>query len=196
MAQTLEEYLAWAGFRQEELRATKPTDSTSRRRLKHLVPAQGRGIARKLATDAVRIQQAKKAARLTGPRLLHLGSGGEHKDGWTNIDLLGDPVEIAWEPDPPLAVPERVGGGSLPRASPGAPSAPAWGHVHAGVLPGAQTGRCAARRRPERREAAPVIRRGPVLPGGDPPRPANGDAGVTGRCSTPKPWHWPSPRPA
>jgi predicted SAM-dependent methyltransferase len=26
----------------------------------------------------------------------HLGCGGEGKDGWVNIDLLGDPVDVAW----------------------------------------------------------------------------------------------------
>ncbi len=27
----------------------------------------------------------------------HLGCGGERKAGWLNIDLLGDPVDVAWK---------------------------------------------------------------------------------------------------
>ncbi len=33
---------------------------------------------------------------------LHLGCGGERKKGWVNIDLLGDPVDVAWNLAKPL----------------------------------------------------------------------------------------------
>ena len=38
-----------------------------------------------------------------------MGSGGERKAGWVNVDLLGDPVDVAWNLASPLPfAPESV----------------------------------------------------------------------------------------
>jgi predicted SAM-dependent methyltransferase len=63
-------------------------------------------------TSSVRWRERARAARLTAsPLLLHLGSGGEHKEGWVNIDLLGDPVEVAWNLARPLPFPDSSADG-------------------------------------------------------------------------------------
>jgi predicted SAM-dependent methyltransferase len=94
----LDSYFAASQSRQEGLRQTKPTDSSARAVLKNLVPVRYRGTGRMLLTDLVRARERRKASALaaqSGLRL-HLGCGGEHKPGWVNIDLLGDPVDVAW----------------------------------------------------------------------------------------------------
>jgi predicted SAM-dependent methyltransferase len=101
--QSIEGYLRWTVQKQAQLRATKPTDSSLRSKLKHLVPPERRGTARMVLTNAVRTKERHKAEALQrNPLLLHLGSGGHHKDGWVNIDLVGDPVEVAWNLARPL----------------------------------------------------------------------------------------------
>ena len=72
--------------------------------LKHLVPVRFRGTGRMILTDLVRARKRRKAAaiaRQPGIRL-HLGSGGERKAGWVNVDLLGDPIDVAWNLASPL----------------------------------------------------------------------------------------------
>lgn len=56
----------------------------------------------------MRPRERRKAAEHLDrdPLLLHIGCGGEHKDGWVNIDLAGDPVEIAWNLAYPLPFPD------------------------------------------------------------------------------------------
>jgi predicted SAM-dependent methyltransferase len=100
----LDSYFLASQARQEELRKTKPTDSGTRAALKNLVPVRYRGTARMIITDLARGRERRKANALVerGDLRLHLGSGGEHKPGWTNIDLLGDPVEVAWNMARPL----------------------------------------------------------------------------------------------
>lgn len=106
--QTFESYLRWSAERQAQLRETKTTDSPLRTKAKHLVPTGRRGTARVLLTDALRMRERGKAGRVTGsPLLLHLGSGGEHKANWVNIDLIGDPVEISWNLARPLPFPDN-----------------------------------------------------------------------------------------
>lgn len=100
----LDSYFLESGTRQKELRKTKSTDSGSRVAFKHLVPVRYRGTARMMITDLVRQRERRKAqalARRSDVRL-HLGSGGEHKPGWINVDLIGDPVEVAWNLARPL----------------------------------------------------------------------------------------------
>jgi predicted SAM-dependent methyltransferase len=55
-------------------------------------------------TDLVRVRERRKARAITAePGLrLHLGCGGERKAGWVNVDLLGDPVDVAWNLANPL----------------------------------------------------------------------------------------------
>jgi predicted SAM-dependent methyltransferase len=62
-----------------------------------------------LATDLAAPRERQRAKRYQDrdPLLLHLGSGGEHKDRWVNIDLIGDPVEIAWDFAKPLPFSDR-----------------------------------------------------------------------------------------
>lgn len=97
--QQLENYFATVDETQLRLKATKPSDSRLRVAAKRLVPMARRSQARMAVTNAVRPLERRKAARLeaTTERLrLHLGSGGEHKEGWINVDCVGDPVELAW----------------------------------------------------------------------------------------------------
>jgi predicted SAM-dependent methyltransferase len=100
----LDSYLAATDVKQRQLRATKQTDATARILLKHLVPVRYRGTARVIVTDLARPGERRKARTATerGEVKLHLGCGGEHKMGWINIDLLGDPVDVAWNLARPL----------------------------------------------------------------------------------------------
>jgi predicted SAM-dependent methyltransferase len=97
--ETLSAYFALVDQEQEQLAATNPTDSRMRKLTKHAVPVRYRGTARMVATDAVRFREKRKAQAVEAVAQelrLHLGSGAVPKDGWVNIDLLGDPVDIAW----------------------------------------------------------------------------------------------------
>jgi predicted SAM-dependent methyltransferase len=100
----LDSYFDASRSRQRGLRETKPTDSGARVVLKNLVPVRYRGTSRMILTDALQRRERRKAdAVASQPGLrLHLGSGGERKDGWVNIDLLGDPVDVAWNLANPL----------------------------------------------------------------------------------------------
>ncbi len=96
----LEKYFLDCDAEQGLLRGSKSTDSRLRLLTKNLVPIRLRGTARMVITDAIAPRERRRAAAVQaagGALRLHLGSGGEHKDGWVNIDLVGDPVEIAWD---------------------------------------------------------------------------------------------------
>jgi predicted SAM-dependent methyltransferase len=94
----LDTYFATSQERQERLRLTKPTDAKARIALKRFVPVRYRGTGRMVLTGLVRSRESRKAQALAvkGDIRLHLGCGGERKAGWVNIDLLGDPVDVAW----------------------------------------------------------------------------------------------------
>jgi predicted SAM-dependent methyltransferase len=94
----LDTYFATSQERQERLRLTKPTDARARIALKRFVPVRYRGTGRMVLTGLVRSRESRKAQALAvkGDIRLHLGCGGERKAGWVNIDLLGDPVDVAW----------------------------------------------------------------------------------------------------
>jgi predicted SAM-dependent methyltransferase len=100
----LDSYFAASQARQQRLMQTKPSDTSARVALKNLVPVRYRGTARMMLTDLVRARERRKAGAIAGqPDLrLHLGCGGERKAGWVNVDLLGDPVDIAWNLAHPL----------------------------------------------------------------------------------------------
>ena len=100
----LDSYFAVSEDKQRQLRATKTTDVGARVLLKHLVPVRYRGTGRMILTDLVRPRERRKARLVAGqPEIrLHLGCGGERKVGWINIDLLGDPVDVAWNMASPL----------------------------------------------------------------------------------------------
>lgn len=94
----LDSYFLAARTRREQLRSTKPTDAKARVALKRFVPVRYRGTGRVIVTDLVRSRERRKAEAIAanGDVWLHLGCGGERKAGWVNIDLLGDPVDVAW----------------------------------------------------------------------------------------------------
>jgi predicted SAM-dependent methyltransferase len=96
----LRDYLQFVEEKQKDLREGHSSDSRLRRMTKFAVPVRYRGTARMLITDAMAPAQRRKAKTLAAgrsPLRLHLGSGPEHKDGWVNIDLIGDPVDVAWD---------------------------------------------------------------------------------------------------
>jgi predicted SAM-dependent methyltransferase len=100
----LDSYFATSQERQVRLRQTKPTDARARIALKRFVPVSYRGTSRLVFTDLIRSRESRKARVLAGKGdvRLHLGCGGERKAGWVNIDLLGDPVDVAWNLARPL----------------------------------------------------------------------------------------------
>ena len=98
----LREYVRASSDEQAGLRQTKDSDSPLRKLTKNAVPVRYRGTARMLVTDLMVRRERARAAQIPEPLHLHLGSGGEHKDGWTNVDLAGDPVEVAWNLARPL----------------------------------------------------------------------------------------------
>ncbi len=91
----------------EELLALLEDDgSTSGRRhtpgfnlLKRVVPRAVTGYARVAATTAVRPLAVRRVQHAVDarPLRLHLGSGPFRKDGWINIDLLPEKVDIPWD---------------------------------------------------------------------------------------------------
>src|SRR3954447_2688497 len=83
------------------------SDSRLRRLAKHAVPESRRGTARVVVTDALAVRERRKVPALLqrDPLLLHLGSGTQYKDGWVNVDLAGDPVDLAWNLARPLPLP-------------------------------------------------------------------------------------------
>lgn len=100
----LESYFQASAARDRQLRRRKPTDQRARVIVKHIVPMGFRGTARMILTDLTRSRERRKAAVIARqPSIrLHLGSGGEPKAGWVNIDLVGDPVDVAWNLASPL----------------------------------------------------------------------------------------------
>ncbi len=100
----LDSYFAASQARQHRLRKTKATDSSARALLKNLVPVRYRGTGRMVLTDLMRTRERRKARMIAGQSglRLHLGCGGERKAGWVNVDLLGDPVDLAWNLANPL----------------------------------------------------------------------------------------------
>jgi predicted SAM-dependent methyltransferase len=109
----LSDYLEFIHRREEELRSSKATDSRLRRLTKQAVPPRFRFTARRVLTDVVAPAQRRRAANFFGrdPLLLHLGCGGRPKRGWVNIDLLGDPVDVAWNLTRELPFPDECADG-------------------------------------------------------------------------------------
>jgi predicted SAM-dependent methyltransferase len=95
----LDAYFATVDEAQGRLNSTNPTDSRLRRITKHAVPVKRRGTARMIVTNTVMPVQRRKARRIAescDSLKLHLGSGSQPKDGWVNVDLAGDPIDLAW----------------------------------------------------------------------------------------------------
>lgn len=95
----LHAYFATVDETQDRLNSTNSTDSRLRRITKRAVPVRRRGAARMIVTNAVTPFQRRKARKIAqhgGPLRLHLGSGGQPKKDWLNVDLAGDPTDLAW----------------------------------------------------------------------------------------------------
>jgi SAM-dependent methyltransferase len=75
------------------------TDSSVLRLKKRFVPRRARYPLRVLVTALGRPIAARKAQRFQArqPLLLNIGSGFNPKPNWTNIDLLGAPVDVPWD---------------------------------------------------------------------------------------------------
>jgi predicted SAM-dependent methyltransferase len=75
-----------------------------------LVPANSRVKVRMWLTDAIRVEQRSKArsflTQSKGGVKVHLGSGELPREGWVNVDLLGVPVDVAWNLNRPLPFPD------------------------------------------------------------------------------------------
>ena len=74
------------------------------------VPSTARGTVRMMLTDLIRPQQRARARSLLrnarGDVKVHLGSGELPRQGWINVDLLGVPVDLAWNLSGPLPFPD------------------------------------------------------------------------------------------
>jgi predicted SAM-dependent methyltransferase len=90
--EAVRDYLAW---RPRRLAVDRPLHH---RIANALLPTARRDAIAVAATRALSPRERRRAASLAaaGPVRLHLGSGWERKDGWTNVDLVGHPVDIAW----------------------------------------------------------------------------------------------------
>lgn len=75
-----------------------PEDQLANRVARKLVPGRIRATVALILTDLASIRERHKARRLRRalPLRLHLGSARNKKRGWLNIDLLGHPVDLAW----------------------------------------------------------------------------------------------------
>jgi predicted SAM-dependent methyltransferase len=70
---------------------------------RRVMPQRFRLQARVAATAAASSRARSRAEELAGGDLrLHLGSGPARKDGWVNVDLVGDDVDLAWNILKPL----------------------------------------------------------------------------------------------
>jgi SAM-dependent methyltransferase len=73
-----------------------------------VVPAALRFPARLAATKIVSTRERRRARNFASrsPLLLQLGSQKIRKEGWVNVDLLGYPVDLAWDLTHPLPLPD------------------------------------------------------------------------------------------
>lgn len=89
----METYLA----RREGARTPAPAPLV-RRVGRRVVPQRFRLKSRVAATAAASRRAIRRAGELAGggSLRLHLGSGPARKDGWINVDLVGDEVDLTW----------------------------------------------------------------------------------------------------
>jgi hypothetical protein len=79
-------------------------DPLAKRAAKRVLPSRLRTRVAMRATDALRARERRRARALAAgrPLRLHLGSSRSRKPGWLNVDLVGYPVELAWNVRRPL----------------------------------------------------------------------------------------------
>jgi predicted SAM-dependent methyltransferase len=94
--------VSFAADQHKQMRADTTSVSSLRELTKRFVPEQRRGSVRIVVTRALGARERRRAAGFANSPLLHLGSGGERKAGWVNIDLVGEPVDLAWDLGRPL----------------------------------------------------------------------------------------------
>jgi predicted SAM-dependent methyltransferase len=95
----VEDYLA----RRHAKRTPAPAPLV-RRVGRRIVPQRFRLQTRVAATAALspRVRRSAEALAKDDPLRLHLGSGPARKDGWVNVDLVGDDVDLTWNILTPL----------------------------------------------------------------------------------------------
>lgn len=103
--ESLEGYLA---FLRRERAEAFAADPPLRRAAKRLVPEAVVLPVRLAATALVAPRERRKAEalRAAGPVRLHLGASSNSKAGWTDVDLLLHPVDLAWNLLRPLPFPD------------------------------------------------------------------------------------------
>lgn len=87
---------------------TQPAVRPRTRSLKRLVPEPLRySLRRSLTAAAAPVERRKVRGYLNrSPLRLHLACGLTRKEGWVNIDLLGVPVDMAWNLESGLPFPD------------------------------------------------------------------------------------------
>jgi predicted SAM-dependent methyltransferase len=95
----LEFYLSTCHDGQEGVLQTPPRSTLARRVIKGVLPPKVMEPLRVVATRSAATAHLVPTQRQLEqrPLRLHLGSGKEHKEGWVNVDLLGDPVDLPWD---------------------------------------------------------------------------------------------------
>lgn len=82
------------------------SSSWTKRAPKALLPSSVHGAALAALTRLLAPRERGRARRIaeagSGSLRLHLGAGGSPKPGWTNVDLAGHPIELAWDVTKPL----------------------------------------------------------------------------------------------
>jgi predicted SAM-dependent methyltransferase len=86
-----------------------PVGGRVKRAVKLVVPRRMRSSVALIATDAVSPLARRRARTLLAraPVRLHLGSASTVKDGWVDIDVVGHPVDVAWNLLRRLPFPDR-----------------------------------------------------------------------------------------
>ena len=102
--QLLTRYLRDSELETKGWKTPSVSDPPLRRLGKAFVPPRMRSALRIWTTDVVAPMQRRRATRIGAhtPLRLHLGSAAHRKEGWINIDLVGDPVDLAWNLTNPL----------------------------------------------------------------------------------------------
>lgn len=98
----LDDYVALAAARFGRMRSDTTSVSRAREVAKRFVPDAYKLNARLLATHVLEPRERRRAAAVGPSPMLHVGSGGEPKQGWVNIDLAGEPADLAWDLGRPL----------------------------------------------------------------------------------------------
>ena len=96
----------------DQLGAGRRSGGLVRRMLKQVIPLSVRDRIRErrriMQTDVITPLERRRAAKFSEvkPLRLHLGSMTFIKEGWVNIDLAGDPVDLRWNLAKPLPFPD------------------------------------------------------------------------------------------